>query len=737
MDNIERVRQVRYELFSKVLGLKVIQEPKGWDNDKRSFDRDKDSRGILIKTDIDLQFYGDASEYLKTIYYGYGIEEKVTLTKYEKDNSSINEKWKIKYIQELDMGTYKEVSRTSEVTVKSTQGGLYTDIKNRYSDEYDLLDTTSSDGDPIGELNVSGFQPLGRKIFIQSLLEDDVTNYRVNSDDTPRTTTYNSRTIPLQVVYNSDKEDVTNVSNSQLAWNEADHQEKNNTNAIGNEQKISDQFFYRAEIKKDIKIKLDLDLKIVKNENQGGVIFPIYVELRKSELSGAKDILKEKTVLLEITNPQNRINELITFNYESEISLEKEESLSIVITFVKPSASKRQKWWFNIKSKLIIEDITTYGDFVTQSRCIKPIDLFERIVSKITGSQGLVKSSIFEQGGEYEYMVVDNGFFARGFPNEFENADGDIEKIQFVTSFKDAFESFNYLEPLSWFTEFIGNTEYVRIEKATYTQQNFIGIDLGNVDKISTEASKVDFFSTVELGHEKSLEYEEINGLDETNGKTQFSTFIKKNVSKYVSTSKYRTDAVGYELTRRKSFTDFPKEDTKRDSDIWIHDAKILNDIITHRTWDDVFDSLPTGIYDPQSSWNLFLSPMNRLFYGHGYSIKRGLYHFPNKSIRFNSSNANKNLVTIINGFELDEDGSVFIKDIEKPRVEATKVTFTFKITQKIEDTLLDTTKINGIEVPNYFGLIKYIEKGQENYGRLVKLESSEEGKITLIKARL
>jgi len=738
MDNIERTRQVRYELFSRALGLRVIQEPKGWSDDKRSFDRDKDSRGILIKTDINLQFYGEASEYLKAIYFGYGIEEKVTLTKYEKDKFSLNENWIIKYVQELDMGTFKEVSRTSEVTVKATQGGLYTDVKNRYSDEYDLLNNTSPDGDFIDELTTNAFEPLGRGIFIQSLLEADVVDYRVNSDDTRRSTTYNSRTIPLEVVYNSDKEDVTNVSNAQSFFNNADHQEKNNTNVLGNDQKITDQFFYRAENKKTIKIKLDLDLKIVKNENIGNLYSSIFIELRKSELVGVDDSLIEKTVLLEITNPQTKLNQNFIINgYEKEISLEKNESLSIVITFIKLQTNKRQKWWFNIKSKLIIEDITTYEDFVSVSRCIKPFDLFDRILSKITSKKGLFKSSLFEEGGEYEYMVCDNGLFARGFPNEYENADGDLEKIQFVTSFKDAFDSYNYIEPLAWFTEFIGNKEYLRVEKATYTQQNFIGVDLGNVDKIETESSKIDFFSSIELGHEKSLEYEEINGLDESNGKSEFSTFIKKNISKYSATCKYRTDAIGYELTRRKNFINFPKEDTKRDNDIWIHDAKLVGEVITHRKWDDIFDSLPTGVYDPETSWNLYLSPMNRLYYGHGYSVKRGLYHYPNKSIRFNSSNSNQNLKTVIGGFELSEDGSILIKDIEKPRIEATKTTFSFRITQRIENILTSSTKINGIDVPNYFGLIKYLEKGEESYGRLVKLESSQDSKITLIKARL
>ena len=52
---------------------------------------------------------------------------------------------------------------------------------------------------------------------------------------------------------------------------------------------------------------------------------------------------------------------------------------------------------------------------------------------------------------------------------------------------------------------------------------------LPTVDKIKSKSSKPDYFSSIELGHSKSMEYEEINGLDEYNGKSSFNTFITRN----------------------------------------------------------------------------------------------------------------------------------------------------------------------------------------------------------------
>ena len=169
-----------------------------------------------------------------------------------------------------------------------------------------------------------------------------------------------------------------------------------------------------------------------------------------------------------------------------------------------------------------------------------------------------------------------------------------------------------------------------------------------------------------------------------------------------------------------------------------MHDAKVLpSGVITDKTWQDRFDTKPIGVYDANTCWNLWLTPMNRLYYGHSYSVKRGLYHYPNKNITFNSSNSNQNLVTQNNGIILSESGILTISSLPSARVEATKINFTFKMTQTIDKMFKGQTDINGKDVLNYFGLIEYIERGIKKYGRLVKLESSEEANITLIKARL
>ena len=741
-ENVERTRQIKYQLYSRPLGsLDLLQEPRGSANDTKSYTRDKDSRGFTVKTNINLQFFAESSEWLSYHFRQYGIKEKVFLTKYVKDKTALNEKWKLRYIQELKIGSWHEISRTLEVTVDPVEGGLFSDMKNRLKDKYNIIAPESADGVNIGALQTYPFIPQPRGIFFQSLMRDNnAAGYRINSDSIKTGVTDSGRTIPLKNIYISDTQNTQVPFNSGTQSNEIRHEL---SRQIGDIQNLGDFFYWRSDIRRTIRVKLDLEFSIsqLHRDDVTGAVFQ--VELRKTELVGEFDELKTAEVLLTF-NALSAVGVDKVVAYDENILLEEGESLSFVFT----TFTQIDTDWIDdfghlfvytsvTKSEVTVEDQTDYQ--VTQSRCLKPFDLFERLIAKITGKTGLFRSSVFGPDGEYEHMVCDNGFWARGFPDEITDDLGEIRAIQFNTSFKEAFESYNYLEPLAWFVELEGNTEVIRMEKATYTMQNFIGLSLSAVDKIKHEGSEPDFFSKIIIGHKKSLEFEEINsGIDEPNGKSELTTFIPTNDSTYFAESEFRFDAVPYELTRRITYAQFPREDTERDDNKWIHDAKVdSTGTYTHNLWQQRFDSAPTGIFDPDTAWNLWLSPMNRLFYGHGYSVKRGLYHYPGLSIRFNSSNANQNLKTVIGGFELAENGSILISNIEKPRVEAEKTNFTFKMTQAIEDTLAGFTEVNGILVPNIFGLIEYPEKGELRYGRLTKVEGDEESKMSLQNARL
>ncbi|MFK7949531.1 MAG: hypothetical protein AB8G11_18205 [Saprospiraceae bacterium] len=750
MDNIERNTNYIYKLYCKPLGLLNIQEPKGYENDTRSYNRDKDSRGFTIKTDIDLEFFGNGADYLYNLVQMYGINEKCTLTKYERDNRSLSESFKLRYIQEIDLGTLKRDDRTGMVTVNATTGGLYDDIKNRESDEYNLINELSADNEEIGKIRTVPFSPKPRSLFLETFFKTERSQYTVHSvRGLDSSDIRESRTIPLKTEYISG-------DRFQLPYYSDESMDGRNTSEsinIGEKEDTGNIFFWRSDVDRDLKVNIDLRYTIQSNSKFDDVTntnFKLNFKISEADEENLYDNIVD-IIPVQSFDPRQNLGVEKVVQGEYLITIKKGQSVSL--TFDIFGENTLNGGFFGDDASIVlyidipvsslkIEDTADYAP--TNSRAMKPLDFFNRIVQKITGKDNLVVSSILEDGGEYGNILVDNGFWARGFRDEYEDSNGEKQTIQMKTSFKDAFESFNYLEPLCWFTFFDGNTEKIRIEKAKYTQQNFIGLNLGSVDKIESEISKLDFFSSISIGHSQNMDYEEISGLDEPNGLSELSTFITKTKSKYSVVSKIRTDATGYELIRRKNYEEYPKEDTTRDSELWMHDTKRLsNGYYTHLLWNDtingvsVLDEAPKGVFKSENFWNFRLSPMNRLYYGHAYSIKRGLYHYPNKFINFNSSNANQNLITLSNGVELKENSFLAIKDLEKPRVEPEKISFTFKMTQDIEDKLLSFKRVNNLSVPNYFGLIKYLNKGEEQYGRLIKIESSDETKITIIKARL
>lgn len=742
MNNVERTKTVYFELYSKELGHKEIEEPKGWNEDYLSFQKDKESKDIRKEIEIDLEFYGEGGNYLRTLYVGHGVFPNCIITKYEKSTTGLEETWNLAYIQRLDLLTIDTRKSDGRVTIKAYEGGLFELIKNRYDDDVDLIGEYSLDGEYIGPLKTHKFQANERKIFLQSLLEGKFDRYRIGTGYWDyQLPVYSSRPMPMNIAHKSDgSEDIQQPRMVDEYFNTGRSQHASIGFDIDSEVGSDVPFFFEAEENKLLRIKLTGTFQVTeferRHEEGTSVIYARIIKSYKGE-DGIQRLKEDNTIIYKpiIAN----IRSIIPVEWEGEIHLAKGESLSAIFT-TRVAIDSRPAFengyantWINSDLSMVIQDITEYPP--VPSIAVKPLDLFDRLVAKITGKTGLVRSEIFGPDGEFEFKVVDNGFLARRFPIEgYKDENGEDLMIQFNTSFKKAFEAFSAITPMAWFSQKEGNREILRVEPETHTLSNFVGISFDSVDDINEECSKNDQFSKIELGHDGSLEYEEVNGLDEPNGKASFATYLGASVNQtYSKISPYRFDPMGYELIRRLPHDRFPYQDTERDEDIWIHDGKLQGDTIVHRHWSDDFAEAPRGIFHPESMWNLRHSPMNLLLNGHGYSVRRCLYHNTNRRIRFAGSNANQNLVTFPKvGFKLEEKGEIVTHRLAKQRIKADKVTMTVQITPEIRKQLEGVNE-NGIK--NAFGLIEYPEDGIKKYGRIIKLSSGESSKLELIKA--
>lgn len=738
MDNIERQRSVIYILDSAELGYRELrQEPDGWDVDTKSWKREAVSKAIPSKTEIALKFYGDGADYLHELANVYG-DVKCRLIKTAINRSSLEEEYEIKYIQELKITSLKSNQETGEATIESITGGLYQDIETRKSEEYDLINPYSADGINIGDLKTYRFTPVPRNILRNSLIEaDDHMNFVLKSGrwSNQRVDAYAG--IPMEIVHNSHPEDLQNVLFNPGDSSRGAH---NMSNLPGTPQRVGDQFFLRADrrLVLDLKFRIKFRITDISENDADDKVFKIQFRVSQGENIELDTIQDLRT----INNPNSVIGQTITVDWtRNNFVIEEGQSLSIVYysqgDYDGSGGNNRADYYITAQEAYIeVSDQTGFGE--TTSKCITMFDAFNRIASKITGRQNLVRSSLFGIGGELEDVIIDNGFWARQFPDSYIDANTEEERItQLVTSWEDCFKSAQYWRPLTWFTRVEGNQEYIYVEDARYTQNNFIGIDLGEVDSVKTEITAENFFKSLEFGMEQELDYEEINGLDEYNGLAKYSTYRDRSENIYQVITPYRIDSTGYELTRRKNFKNYATEDTSRDEHIWMHDARLVNNVYTHNTWREVCSAPPKGIFDPDSAWNLRLSPANRMFYGHSYAFNCALFHFQNKKIWFKSSNCNSNLITFVNGRELRERGDYKVSNLEPPLIVPRKIILEFNITDEIMTMLEGGTEIeidgNFVEIPNIFGQIRAVYRGEEYYGRLLEVKTGDESSVQLI----
>ena len=196
--------RVRFILQNDNLGSLIIEEPIGWNNDEKELARHKDYHGIFPKFSNNLKFYGQAYDYLKTIYDVYGINAQVRLVKDEKHPKT--DEWTRSYFGYLDMSTRQ--IEDNKIAFKFNSGGLEAELKARESEAVEITRTTTLDGNSLSPLNVNQVELDGRRIFLKSIWEVDKSNNSVfigvYSDD--GNTRRKSSGFPLKLINKSHDE---------------------------------------------------------------------------------------------------------------------------------------------------------------------------------------------------------------------------------------------------------------------------------------------------------------------------------------------------------------------------------------------------------------------------------------------------------------------------------------------------------------------------------------------------
>jgi len=744
--------RVRYTMYYRGFPPKIVDESmlEGWDDDDKEYARNKDYDGIFAKFSNNIKFYDEAREFINLIRSLHGINARIKLTKQTKDQE---EKWVNRYSGELDMSEWGE--EDGGVTIKFNSSDLEKTLKSRRGEKIEIETLEDLEGNALEQLNIRELELSGRRVFLDTrfniLSSANQADTRVESNaGNTRNSTVN---IPLNLFSKSHDNAHSTIPQSNAS-------ESQGTTGI--------MFFANNDRDRilDIDLSFSLDAFFQQYENvqwcfykvslvtyQDGVNYNVKTRTIIDQLDSGFNNSNLKRLPRDVDFPFPQFTKQMSGSWSGQISLLENESLALECYLKSDMYSDNNAgvrcFARNIEANLSIKENSYFRPTLTKG--VFSYELFDRIISIITSRKNIFKSSFlgrtdigYENDGVGAFVLNSHGHWIRRFSNQ-----DDLYK-RFTTSFRDAYESYDAAYNLGLGVESIGFGENIRIEDKKYFWNPNVTIRLGKeidgefvysqVSKVKRSTASQLYYSEVEIGSEKGGDYEEVMGLEETNTKSNFSTCIYATANTYDKKAKYRFDPYGEEIIRRRGVDTHPNTDHPADLDVWMHDCKKPNlgsqSILNLKKWQDVLESRPTGMFDPDSSYNFLYSPLNMLL-RHSWVLNAGLREYPSKFIKYGSSTGNSSVsMKQIGGKEYAENGNIRNSDLQQARFKPEEIEFEYEVDDELIQLIESHVTILGIKIPRLYGLIEFMnEKGQIERGYLLNLKPNKSGKWKLLKA--
>jgi len=718
-NELSRFNRVRYTLYSDILDPLVIEEPSGWNDDEKEIIRSEKWFGITKNLSNNLEYYANAFDYIKSNYDIKGIKMNVRLEKEERNGQT--DEWELSYSGYLDGSTYKQDKNF--IKIKFNESQFFKNIESRLKEKYELERLDDLKGNPLPPLSYKSLQLQGRDIFRETSFDNQDEQINIHYKGSATWDALYDIVIPLNLVYRSD-ESFFQPSVNILSGGFLDLPTAQIVRMGSNAVYTSGGLYYlTAEQLKtiNIQIRLKFRAKFASPENGDSAVFIIYNDVVEGNTTDGFISVVENEIM-RCTGPTSspdvppfytiEYNTWKSFDitYTASIDLLENQSLGLRVSprFSPNPYNRTNVWDFEFETIEVLADENDLGE-TTTTDAVRVYDALDRLLQIVTGQQCFQSNLL---SNEWRDLLMTNGFKIRKFTDK-----------NITTSLEEILEGLMAIDDIALIIE--NNT--VRVEKKNYAFDPTVAIDVGEVSDIEREIIDKQHFSSIEIGYDFDGKYEEVNGLDEFNIKNTYSTCIDVTESVLKAISKIRADAYGITLAQVKPFEDFPKLDTQYDKVNFFLDAKLISgNLYELRHWEDDFDDEPTGIFSPQTAFNLRLSPFNSLL-RKGKTISCGLQKFPTELLKYSSTEGNSQLVTLY-----PERAVIQNNVLAVPYFLPEKITFEKKITLQQFKVIVD----------NPYKLIKFVDEyGEDDYGYICPgsqgIKPNKEGKFTLIKANI
>lgn len=696
-NELTRYNRVRYTLYSDILPPLVVEEMRNWNDDEKEIIRSDKWFGITKNLSNNLEYYGNAFDYIKSNYDIRGIKMNIRLDKEERNG--LTDEWELSYTGYLDGATYKQDK--NYIRIKFNESQFFKNIESRMKDKFELERLDDLKGNPIPALTYKNLSLQGRDIFRESLLNNPIPYF--NKYKNTSVYLYNAFHFTFDLIYRSDENVFAPVPTVNSVTGEVAQEANEVVNGVYTGINIGQAFYITADNENEITIKVtgEFDFKRVNgNGSDNAVAFNLVRWIYDEDNNFVSPIIYDLCPDF-IVNQGETVTKIInhTFTFEKRIN----DSFFIYATYF---IDVNETMYIEYRNAKILISENDLGE-VTNVDCLRMYDVLDRLFLIITGKQCFQSDLL---NGYWKDLLMSNGFKIRKFTDK--NITISLEEV------------LNCLMAIDDICLIIQKNT-VRVEKKNYSFIPEEVIFLGEVNNIEREIVEKEHFSSIEIGYDFDGKYEEVNGLDEYNIKNTYSTCIDTTDNTLKAISKVRADAYGITLAQLKPFEKFPKLDTAYDKENFLFDAKLIGgNNYELRHWEDDFVDEPTGIFSPQTAFNLRLSPFNSLL-RKGKTISCGLQKFPTEMLKYASTEGNSQLVTLY-----PERAQIQNNVLAVPYYLPEKITFEKKITLQQFKLIVD----------NPYKLIKFVNEFKEiEYGYICPgsqgIKPNKEGKFTLIKA--
>jgi len=728
-------------LISELGTLILDDDPIGYDQSETEIGRSEKTFGIFLKEINNLEFTGQVKSWLETLYALKGVKAKCQLIKKEKHPTT--DEWVLRSSGRLDFLTRK--IKDGKLQLSFIEGGLREVVVSQIREKFELNRTTDINGKMISELKTDVLSHKGRDLYLVSRFTERDTEFTTKSG---RWKSINEdresfHPFPLFPAANTDDLNIQTPYESYKGEERYDQSIVNMFFATADRNKGRTLFRGSASFKvsaRDANRANEYNFKFVvfryTSDEDGSNLSRDVTPVFEQNLGGLPDVGTEFTVNL----PEITLNPLKNESYAM--------GLYSVGQYGGPLAPPTFDGWVNITFSDFKASFTWAEDSFykrTNSPCLTAYNAGKRLSEILTGSENF-ESNLLD--GTDNTFLTDNNhelLFAPGgwIRNLKKKDDNDAElPWPMEISFDEYYNSINAILPVGYGIATYGNFQKIVFEDLRFFFQRTVMGNLGKIQIKGRDTAVEYCYGPLKFGYTKGGEYEKPLGLDEFNTQTDSrSPLTNEGLTTYDVLGPSRADSYAVEDARRMQAADFPDEDTTYDKDNFMFDAKFITrsnftNYYEPRLWADDFEIIPTGIYSPETAFNLNLSPArNRK--RHEYFWSSAITMLQDEEIQFTNAKGNSQLKTKKLGEDVvQERANVPISKLQKPIFKPEWIEAESPFDQKIMDQILGSTNIDGRMVNNYYGLWEFInEKNRIEYAYLFSVKSKDKLTYKLLSA--